>query len=312
MKRIVLFHRKYKGFRGAHLTVWHFFNHVLHSPDHEPYVCFSKDSIWDEMNPWHAARDHVVESWRSMQPDVFFFGGRDWLMLEPGERDNSPIPILNAIQQIKHTLPSDARYAFLKHKAIRICISEEIGAAVRETGQANGPVFVIPSATDVGELTGGTTIREKDCDILIAALKRPEVGQQLKLRLDRKGRRVDVLNGLLPRPEYLRRVSQARITVFLPNQIEGFYRPPLEGMALGTVVVCPQAAGVSGCEHGRNCFHPDYTVEGIMQAVNDALALSPDQANAMLEKGRRTVERHNMAKHREAFLQILNNVGSLW
>ena len=33
------------------------------------------------------------------------------------------------------------------------------------------------------------------------------------------------------------------MTLFLPNQREGVYIPGLEGMALGTLVVCPDCVG---------------------------------------------------------------------
>jgi glycosyltransferase involved in cell wall biosynthesis len=49
-------------------------------------------------------------------------------------------------------------------------------------------------------------------------------------------------------------INQAKITVFLPyRDIEGFYMPALEGMALGTLVVCPDCIGNrSFCLPGYN------------------------------------------------------------
>ncbi len=59
-KRTILFHRDYRGFSGGHLNVWQYFNHVRHSPDHVPHISFSKETSWDENNPWLKLRDQAL------------------------------------------------------------------------------------------------------------------------------------------------------------------------------------------------------------------------------------------------------------
>ena len=50
-------------------------------------------------------------------------------------------------------------------------------------------------------------------------------------------------------------MARARVTLYLPNRLEGFYIPALEGMALGTLVVCPDSVGNrSYCRDGENCL----------------------------------------------------------
>jgi glycosyltransferase involved in cell wall biosynthesis len=98
----------------------------------------------------------------------------------------------------------------------------------------------------------------------IAALKEPEVGQELKQKLETIGQKVELLTTQLSRKDYLEQLNRATITVFLPNQKEGegFYLPALEGMAVGTLVIFPDCIGNrSFCLSGYNCFRPDYTTE---------------------------------------------------
>ena len=73
--------------------------------------------------------------------------------------------------------PTQHLYRFLKHKAVRVCVSPEIAEAVRATGAANGPVVHIPMGTDLGRLRALTTA-ERDCPLLIAALKNRELGRR--------------------------------------------------------------------------------------------------------------------------------------
>ena len=68
--RSVLFHRDFRGFSGGHLKVWHYFNHVRHSPDHIPEIYFSEQTIWDESNPWLSFKDQALPSWGAIRPDV--------------------------------------------------------------------------------------------------------------------------------------------------------------------------------------------------------------------------------------------------
>ena len=53
-------------------------------------------------------------------PDMLFLDGRDWEKLSEEERDSSRIPILNLIQHVRHGFKDNPRYAFLRHRAIRI------------------------------------------------------------------------------------------------------------------------------------------------------------------------------------------------
>lgn len=234
-------------------------------------------------------------------------------MLSGSERERSPTPIINLVQAVHHARPDDLRYPFLKHRAIRICVSQEVAAAISETGQVNGPVCVIPNGIDLEELPRPGESSEKDCDVLIVALKQPDLGGRLMADLKGSGQRIELLTAIIPRPEFLRRMARARVTVFLPKPTEGFYLPALEGMALGTIVVCPDCVGNrSFCQPGHNCLRPDYTFESIVSAIKTALKLSPAEARQIVEGAGRTATDHDLLREREAFLRLLENVDKLW
>ncbi len=311
--RTVLFYRKIRKFHGGHLKVWDYFSHVLASPEFTPRIEFSPRTNWDHTNPWWNARDYIVDSGRSVHPDVFFVAGRDWLMMDQHpDAGADDIPVVNLVQHVRHADPNSNRFEFLSRKAIRICVSEEVAQALRETGLTEGPLIVIPIGLDL-EILPASDAAKHDIDVLIAALKQPDLGEELGRRLKKPGRRVEVLSNLLPRSEFLSRIKQARTTVFLPNEAEGFHLPPLEGMALGTLVVCPIHAGErSFYLPGHNCFRPNYTIAELAQAAESALALPPDQARQIRANARQTAEMHSLLRERQAFFDVLNNLDQLW
>lgn len=310
--KTVLFFRTFRGFHGGHLKVWNYFNHVMHSISFRPLIFFSKDSIWDKSNPWLGLKDCILESRESICPDVFFLAGLDWLMLEKSQRENPVAPIINFIQHVRHSNPKEQLYSFLKYKAIRICVSEEVTEAILKTGQVNGPVFTIPNGIDLQEFIAPVKDDDRKNDLLIAALKNPKFGIKLARKLKKMSSKIDVLITSILRPDYLKRVSLSRVTVFLPHPVEGCYLPPLEGMALGTLVVCPDGIGTSYCLPGYNCFRPEYTVKSVRQAVEIAIHLSEDQVSQMRSNAMQTVAKHDLIKERQTFLEILEDTTNLW
>lgn len=314
-RKSVLFYRDYGGLTGGHLKVWDYFNHILHSEGYQPQIYFSPQSAIDTNNPWfHTPKDLILSEPLS-QPYIIFMEGFDWLLLDETQRQNSPVPIINLIQHVRHAYPDNPRYPFLRHKAIRICVSPEVGTYLTESRQVNGPVFVIPNGLDQNGFPEAAPDSERDVEILIAASKEPQLGEQLRQRLQAMGYGVQLLQSQLPRSDYLKYLNRAKITVFLPNRQEGegFYLPALEGMALGTLTICPDCIGNrSFCLPGYNCLRPEYTVEGILDAVFEALKFPPVRSRLMRTAASQTAAEHSLNKERTAFLEILNNIHTLW
>ena len=146
MKKIVLFYRDFQRFSGGHLKVWHYFNHVRASNEYEPRIAFSRDSKWDETNPWRDAREFVVE-WKPETADVLFLAGTDWRVLQ--DRQLHSQPIINLLQHPRHADAKNETRKYLRNRALRICVSQEVADAINATGEVNGPVFVIPNGIDL-------------------------------------------------------------------------------------------------------------------------------------------------------------------
>ena len=312
-RRVVLFFRDFVQFFGGHLKVWHYFEHVRDSSRHMPVIAFSPRTRWDEGNPWSALRAQGAEVVRPARPDVLFVAGLDWLSLAPADRPRSAIPVINLLQHVRHGDPGDPRYEFLPHRAIRICVSEAVAAAVTTTGRVNGPVHVIPNGIDLADLPPAATWSERVWDVLIVALKAPELGATLLQRLAGEGRRVRVLDAWMPRQAFLRALSESRVTLLLPHAAEGFYLPAIEAMALGALVVCPDCVGNrSFCRPGGNCFQPAYTTQDLVEKTLEMLALPRGPREAMLAEARRTAEDHDLRAERSAFLDILEDAERVW
>ena len=283
------------------------------SPHHDARIRFSAESVWNETNPWSAAPDHVVGPDEEADADVLFLSGVDWNMIDRAHWAESPVPVINLIQHVWHADPHDklGRARFLPNKAIRICVSPEVTRAIERTGRVRGPVFTIPDAIDVGRLVSRVGSGPRDLDLLVLANKQPQRGHEVLERLAGAGR-THIVDTRSPHEQVLDLMARARVTVFVPNPKEGFYLPALEGMALGTVVVCPDCVGNrSYCLDRVNCFRPAFGVAEIVAAAREALA-EPDRLNGMIEAAAETARRHDLEEERSAFLDILGRVEELW
>ncbi|TVM04154.1 MAG: hypothetical protein CV087_01790 [Candidatus Brocadia sp. WS118] len=308
-----MFYRDFRQFQGGHLKVWDYFNHVIHSHSYHPKIFFSGRTVWDDTNPWLKLQDQAIQSWDPSSADILFLAGKDWLMLNKSQRKKPPVPIINYIQHVRHSDPNETLYSFLEFKAIRICVSDEVKSAIVKTGKVTGPVFTIPNGIDFQGLPNPIDPSEKKIDIVIAALKQPKLGLQLMQKLHFPGRQIKILATSMLRSDYLNELNQARVTIFLPNHSEGFYLPALEGMALGTLVVCPDCIGNrSFCFDNYNCLRVDYTLENILCAVDTALKLSDHKKNQMITNAYETTNRHSIGKERDAFLKILEDIKQVW
>ncbi|HVU85658.1 MAG TPA: glycosyltransferase family 4 protein [Puia sp.] len=306
----VLFFRRLHEFTGGHLKVHDFFQHTLASSNHTARIIFSSDSIWGECNPWSSLRKYVIEPAQGVEPDILFLEGLDWEFLEKSQRHNFKKPIINLIAGIRHADIYSQRYKFLRNRAIRICVSREVAKAIINAGPPNGPIFVIPNAININKTT---KITSQNIDLLIAALKQPELGKRIKKRFEKLGRRVELLDSRLPRSEFLAKLSRSKTTLFLPLAVEGFYLPALEGMALGTIVICPDALGNREfCRPGINAFMPTFSEESIIAATIEALNMSMPQREKMLGSGQAMAAKHSQVKERRAFLRILRQASELW
>jgi glycosyltransferase involved in cell wall biosynthesis len=309
--RTLLFYRKYRRFHGGHLKVWHYFNHVLAAPEWDARVLFDVDTSWDSSNPWTQARDRVIDSIDGVEPDALFIAGRDWQRLEKLGLLDRGLHILNLVQHMRHAEDWSIQSRYLDRRAIRLCVSQEVAAAVVAAG-SRGPTVVIPNGIDV-MADDLLPPHARTTDLLIAGLKQPVLAAEVAQRLATPARSLEVLTEPLPRDEFLDAMRRARVTLFLPNEEEGFYLPPLEGMALGTIVVCPDCIGNrSFCLPGVNALRPAYQIEDLVHDTEVALGLTAEEAAALIDKALETAGRHTLTTERVAFGRVLADIDAIW
>jgi hypothetical protein len=313
----VLFHRDFQNFTGGHLKVWDYFNHVNTAPGHHADIYFTPATRWDVTNPWLALRPQALSHWAPHAADLLFLGGHDWLALPAPERPRFRRPIVNLIQHVQHADPAHPLAAYLPHRAIRICVSAEVQAALDATGRVNGPTFVIPNGIDL-QPRPAIPMAERPISWLICGNKdgQPALAREVARRLDPivGSERVEVLTKLLPRAVFLDQLAQARRAVLLPRATEGFYLPALEAMALGTLVICPDCIGNrSFCQDGRTAIIPlTREVDGLLAAVQRARSLPLAQEAAILANAHAAATQHSLATERAAFHQLLARIPALW
>ncbi len=312
--RTVLFHRDFQGFTGGHLKVWHYFNHVACGANFRPEIFFSTGSLWDESNPWLTQRETSLAEWAPERADVLFLGGKDWTMLPAAERDHYRRPIINLVQHVHHADPGHPLSSFLRHRAIRVCVSAEVRDAIAATGRVNGPTVVIPNGIDLADLP---TPGKRPVDWLVCGLKdgRSGMARRLVKRMEpSRWGRAEFLTKLLPRAEFLTALARARRVVLLPRETEGFYLPALEAMALGNLVVCPDCVGNrSFCREGFNMVLPGGNDdESVFAAMQRARRLTPAQEAALVANARATAAEYTLQRERAAFHELLASVDALW
>lgn len=310
----VLFYRDYLRFQGGHLKVWHYFNHLNQSGLYKPLISFSHRSIQDSTNPWFGIDS--LNFWSPVDIDILFLAGLDWevaLTSTDFLKNQSNLPVINLIQGLSHADPNDIKYNFLSERAIRICVSRQVAQAIEDTGCVNGPVFTIPNGIDLNNFPQQLSVYEKEIDVLIVAIKKPELGLHLQKKLGLPVKKTKVITDLLPRAIFLDLLNKSKTCVCLPHFAEGFYLPALEAMALGAIVVCPDCIGNrSFCLDKYNCFAPTYNQDSILAALKQALSLSIEERENILLNASATVRHHDLQGERKQFIDIMNNIKNLW
>lgn len=306
----VLFLRRFRVFRGAHLTAWNCFQHLKSSGRYEPSAWFTEDSVMTDANPWTRERGRIVREWSLRDYDAVVLGGRGWEFLTPAEREAPPVPVVQMVLHVNRADPADDTFAYLRHPAVRVAITEEIAARLRSSGAA-GPVMLNPHGLDAESFPPARPDADRDIGVLLLGVKRRDVAERvaraLGLGSTSPARRGVAVLRPVPRPELLALMARARVAVLVPNLREGFYRPPLEAMALGALVVCPKFEGNSGlCDSGVNCLMPEPVEEAIAAAAEEALRMPPARRAAMLAAARVTANRRSLADERARFLEIMD------
>jgi len=304
MKKLA-FYRDFSRFTGGHLKVWDYYRHTRESHAFKPAIYFTVNSTFDASNPWIVNGESRETDWTPEASDALFLGGMDWLAVP----EECGTPVLNLIQGVRHAYPSDPRHQFLSRRAIRICVSKEVELAILATGKVNGPTITIGAGLDLDALP--RPAEKRDIPLLIAGFKQPTLAKQLSSKLAALGIANLCQTIQLPRQEFLGLLGRASVTVFLPHAKEGFYLPALEGMAMGTLVVCPDCVGNREfCISNTNCLMPDYTSEGLLAACLAAVTSGKHVGGSLRSNGLNKAKDHALEIERHSYLAVLQQVAT--
>jgi hypothetical protein len=301
----VLFRRDYQSFQGGHLKVYDYVNHV----DSADWLSSSiyidptskKDHLW--LN-----HPNLVHKYEPLGADILFLAGTDWRALNSFPNIEEDIPVFNLIQGVGHANPSLELYSYLSRKAIRICVSNEVAEAIRETGLCNGPIYTITNCIDLDLIAETKRNAFQAVKVLIAGIKQPVLANELLHRLLARNIKAECLDKRTDRASYLQKINNSYVIVTLPLQSEGFYLPALEAMAMGKPLVCPDCIGNrSFCFDGINCLMPQLNIDSLESAVLSLLT-NTDLANSLAANALSQSLDHDIHKERSLFLELLKNV----
>lgn len=309
-RRRVLFFRDFTGYTGGHQKVADYFSHLDASPSFQPEIAFSSNSVLDESNPWYPFTVRQPVEYLPDKYECIFLAGMDWQAYLPfAERSDKPV--VNLIQHVRHADPTADVHPFLTHRAIRICVSEEVATAIQATGKVNGPIFTIPNGHEMPILPEAG----REFDVVIVGTKNPELARRLGTSLTSQGLRIRLFDRFAPRGAIFQAMNSSRIGLLLPNSTEGFYLPALEAMNYCELTIVPDCQGNRGfCLDGENCLMPDYTLPSLLQAVTDAqrIFIDPQAHSRMRSAAAATIERHSIAGERHQFLTIMMQLDQIW
>ncbi len=307
--RRMLFHRDYHGYTGGHGKVRDYMNHVQAHPDWSVDMFLSPASDRSAGNPFLDAPG-LTERWQPENADALLLGGMDWAAL-PAWAVPTAQPVINLVQHVRHAEPSLPLRSFLSRRAVRVCVSTAVAAAIAATGEVNGPIRVIPAALD-NAMLASVGQRTLAAGVFIDAIKQPSLGVEIARELARSGVPAHLHVNWVPRVDYLGAMAAAAVVVTLPDPLEGFYLPGLEALALGRALVQYDCLGSRDyLRDGDNALVPSRQVSAIASAV---MTLHADAAlRARLgAAGRATAACFDLVGERASVHRLLDELDDLW
>ena len=321
--RRVWFHRGLAPLSGGQVKHAHYFRHVRRMAGFTPLITFSRAPpsefhARERRALWPAAGEERAQDWNPEAGDILFLAGTDWRYLATRGLEDGVHPRINLIQHVRHACEGSELHGYLSERAVRVCVSHEVAAAISATARVRGPVLTIPNGTDVEPFAPGTDGSPAGCEgrstpVAIVGYKRPELARALSGRLDAEGIEHVPGTGLLGRSEFLSMLAGSRIAVCLPDVTEGFYLPAIEAMASGALLVTLDCVGNRGfCHDHWNCIIAEPDAKSLLRAVRHAIAMPPARRGRMHRHARATALAHSLELERQRFHAILRDIDRLW
>ena len=232
------FYRQYYGYTGGHQKVHDYIKHFI-------------------------ALGWVCDSYRPFDCDVTFLAGMDWQAYLAQDNHKKPHKIINLIQHVRHADPKEPLYEFLRHRAIRLCVSDAVRDAVSPF--ANGPCYTIKMGHDIP----CEPVLEKTYDVYILGLKQPELAVKLVEHFSKLGLKVFAHTSFVSKNEVLSAMAASRGSVCLPHKTEGFFLPALEAAHLSDIAIIPNCVASqeysSGFTNIMTCAHEFHAICAAVQ-----------------------------------------------
>lgn len=314
MNRKVWFYRNFQEFTGGHLKHAHYFANTQKLPGCDAAIVMNSADLVLEQQAhelWSGLNQCRVTEWSPNAGDVFFMAGDDWRYALKFTREYPQNPCINLIQHVRHANPQGVLYEYLKHKAIRVCVSPEVSEAIAATGVVNGPIITISNGLDFPEVPP----LQKQWDLLILGPKNPQMALAIQEALKDQPLRIVLINNWVARDELLAAMSKSRIVMALPHETEGFYLPALEAMKYADLLIVPDCVGNrSFCRHQFNCLFPAYNKLALLAALDEGikLLLNEPQRLALQINAAKTLLEHSMQREFQKYSELMSNIDEYW
>ncbi len=300
--RRILFVKKSGRLSGGHIKFRDYFDHCLHHPELDPYAYLAFDLASGGGALWDDQRERILSELDVEPFDLLFVDGSDCNLLPPEATRKT---VIHLIQDFRHTYANDRRFEHLARPGLRICVSDELAAAVRP--HAAWCVAAIPNGIPP-ELFAPD--QKERGSVVIWARKDTDMGKILRSALKERGFNITLLTRPVPRDAFAKLLGRTDLFVGLPKGAdrgwEGFFLPALEAMASGCVVVCADAIGNrSFCIDGQTCRVPAFGDTDSHVRVIEELMADEVQAERLRAGGRSASEAYTLARERDEFYLLV-------
>lgn len=299
-KKRLLFLRRFRRPTGGNIKLRDYFLHAAAHERVEARIWFAPGSRQEEGGLWRGLRpEQRADGPDPAGYDLVCINGKDWELLG----DSGGADIVHFVQHPGFASDPILR-SYLARKAWRLFTNQALRDLLMPL--CNGPGAVVPIGVDPAFLD--VACAERTVAVTILAGKQPAFGVALAERLAGHGVDAVLLDGSWrSHGAHVAAVGASAVLVTLPNAVEGFYLPALEGMAAGCAVVCGDVRYNRGhCIAGETCLMPPPgDLDGHVDAV---LLLLRDEGlrGRLIAGGAAMARRHAMADERSAFHLMLD------
>ena len=292
------FYRDYQRYTGGHQKFRDYLEHTAALPNVECSL-FVENSCSIMPNLFESIPN--VSSTHAYQPenaDVVFLAGMDWNVYLKHKRPGQKV--VNLIQHVRHADPTHPLHSFLKHKALRICVSEAVREAIQPF--ANGDCVTIKMGHTIPAIT-----KDKKWELYILGKKNPKMAGIIEHWAVQNSVKVHSDIGLVARETVFSKFAEARVALVLPNPTEGFFLPGIEAMALADRVVVPDCVGNREyCQPYTNITLCDYNEKSCIKALEFAFErLNTSMQTFEKFRGVRRANNYNMQIERSRYHKLL-------